>query len=66
MKRTRPSRRTRSAERRDAAAPVAPDRDPTPSEESAAAERPIDPKAAAHAHEMYRIGASEQGEGRIP
>ena len=66
MKRTRPSRRTRSTERRDAATRAAADRDATPSEEAAAAEHPLDPQAAAHAEEMYEIGADEQGEGRIP
>jgi len=66
MKRTRPSRRTRSTERRDAATRAAADRGPTPGEESAAAEHPLDPDAAAHADEMYQIGADEPGEGRIP
>jgi len=66
MKRTRPSRRTRGAERRDATAPAAPDRVPTPSEEALAAEHPLHPGTATHADEMYRIGADEQGEGRIP
>jgi len=66
MKRTRPSRRTRAEERTDAAVTARPDRPPTPGEAQAADERPLDPDVAASAEAMYRRGADEPGEGRVP
>lgn len=66
MKRTKPSRRTRAEERKDAASPARPDREPTPDEEAAADAHPLDPDAARRAEAMYRRGADEPGEGRLP
>jgi len=66
MKRTKPSRRTRAEERKDGAVPPQADREPTPSEAAAADEHPRDPDVAASAEAMYRRGAEEQGEGRLP
>ena len=66
LRRTKPSRRTREEERKDAAVPPHPDRDPTADEAAAAEGQALDPDAAQHAEEMYRRGADEQGEGRLP
>ena len=66
FRRTRPSRRTRAEERKDAAVPAQPDREPTPDEAAAADQQTLDPDAARHAEEMYQRGADEQGEGRLP
>ena len=66
MKRTRPSRRTRAEERKDAAVPARPDREPTEQEGAAADAHPLDPEAARRAEDMYRRGAENPGEGRLP
>ena len=65
-KRTRPSRRTRAEERKDAAVPARPDREPTADEAAGADAHALDPEAARRAEEMYRRGAEERGEGRLP
>ncbi len=56
---------TKDEESREARAPHAADRPPTPEEESAAEEHELDPEVAAHENEMGRIGAEVEGEGRI-
>jgi hypothetical protein len=65
-RRTKPSRRTRAEERKDAAVSSRPDREPTADEAAAADRHPLNPDAARRAAAMYRRGADEQGEGRLP
>lgn len=63
---TRPSRKTRAAERAEADARAGADRPPTPEEEATAERLDADPEVAEHAEEMAERGAHQRGEGRIP
>jgi hypothetical protein len=63
---TRPSVETREAERTQAQAKHESDRAPTPQEEEAVAEHQVDPEVARHEEEMLKLGANQQGEGRLP
>lgn len=63
--RTKPSPKTRDAERDEASAPHEADRMPTSDEERAASRTESDPDVAAHYEEMAERGANQQGEGRI-
>jgi len=64
--RTKPSPETRAAEREEASAPHAPDREPTADEEAVADELDVDPEVAESYEEMAERGANQKGEGRIP
>jgi hypothetical protein len=63
---TRPSDRTREAEREDAQQHAGPDREPTGDEEKAAEGLKVDPEVAEHYEEMAERGAEQKGEGRLP
>jgi hypothetical protein len=63
--RTKPNAETRAAEREEADAPHASDREPTPEEEAAAKDLEVDPKVAENYEEMAERGAKQKGEGRI-
>jgi hypothetical protein len=63
---TRPSAKTRAAERDEADQPAGADRMPTDEEERRAEEHPVNEAVAEEAEEMYERGADAQGEGRIP
>jgi hypothetical protein len=63
---TRPSDRTRDAERDDAQTKPHADREPTPEEAKLAEKNKLDPNAAEHYEEMAERGADQKGEGRIP
>jgi len=62
---TRPTKRTRDAEREDAQTKAHADRQPTPEEEKLAEQNALDPDAAEHYEEMAERGADQKGEGRI-
>jgi hypothetical protein len=62
---TRPSNRTRDAEREDAQTKSHADREPTSDEEKRAEQNPLDPNAAEHYEDMAERGANQKGEGRI-
>jgi hypothetical protein len=57
--------RTEQEERTEATAAHVADRPPTPEEEAAADETPLDPQVAEHEREMTRLGREQKGEGRI-
>jgi hypothetical protein len=63
---TRPSVKTREAERTQAQAKHESDRAPTPQEEETAEAHVVDPDVARHEEEMLKLGANQQGEGRLP
>jgi hypothetical protein len=63
---TRPTARTRDAERTEAEVHAQPDRLATPEEEEKADENELDPDVADHEREMLERGASQRGEGRVP
>jgi hypothetical protein len=63
---TRPSDRTRDAEREDAQKHAGADREPTGDEEKAAEGLEVDPEVAEHYEEMAERGAEQKGEGRLP
>jgi hypothetical protein len=56
---------TRAEEAREAGAPHAADRPPTPEEEAAADGNTLDPEVSEHEQEMDKIGAEVKGEGQI-
>jgi hypothetical protein len=62
---TRPSNRTRDAEREDAQTKAHADREPTSEEEKLAEGNQLDPEAAEHYEEMAERGVNQKGEGRI-
>jgi hypothetical protein len=64
--RTRPSRKTRDEERREANDTAGAGREPTPEEEAAADRNEPDEAVAEHYEEMTERGASQEGEGRVP
>jgi hypothetical protein len=64
--RTRPSRKTRDEERREAKDTADAGREPTPEEEEAADRNEPDPEVAEHYEEMTERGANQEGEGRVP
>ena len=65
--RTRPSRKTRDEERREAKDTADAGREPTPEEEEEAADRnEPDEEVAEHYEEMTERGANQEGEGRVP
>jgi hypothetical protein len=66
MPRTRPSRKTRRSEEREARRPAGADRPPTEEEARLAEEERLDPSVAEHERDMTERGAREEGEGRIP
>ena len=63
---TRPSAKTRAAEREEARQAAGADREPTIEEERLAETHEVDRDAAAHEKEMNERGAKQQGEGRLP
>jgi hypothetical protein len=63
---TRPSSKTRDAERAEARKTAAADREPTPEEEKIADALELDPDVAKHEKEMLERGAHQQGEGKLP
>jgi hypothetical protein len=63
--RTKPDAETRAAEREEAKAPHAPDREPTGDEAAAAEVLELDPEVAEHEREMAERGKDQKGEGRI-
>ncbi len=66
MPRTRPSRKTRRSEEREARRPAGADRGPTDEEARVAGEHRPDASVAEHERDMTERGARQQGEGRIP
>jgi hypothetical protein len=62
---TKPTTETRAAEREEADAPHASDREPTAEEEAATEGLTVDPKTEASEKEMAERGANQKGEGRI-
>jgi len=64
--RTRPSKKTRDEERREAEVASDAGREPTPEEEESADRNEPDEEVAEHHEEMTERGASQKGEGRIP
>ena len=62
---TRPTPKTRAAERVDARTTAHADRAPTQEEARRAEELETDPKVAEHEQEMADRGANQKGEGRI-
>ena len=56
---------TRAEEAREAGAPHAADRPPTPDEEAAAESVTLDAGVSEHEREMGKIGAEVKGEGKI-
>jgi hypothetical protein len=63
---TRPSERTRDAERREARTPAHADREPTDDEAELAEREELDPGVAENYEEMLERGANQKGEGRVP
>ena len=63
---SRLTQKTRDAERREANADHAADRDPTPEEDERADQLEPDAEVAEHEREMAERGAHQQGEGRLP
>jgi hypothetical protein len=63
---TRPSAKTRAAERDDAQRRAGADRMPTDDEERLAEEHQTDESVAEHETEMLERGARQRGEGRLP
>ena len=63
---TRPSERTRDAERRDARTPAHADREPTAEEAELAEREELDPSVAENYEDMLERGANQKGEGRVP
>ena len=63
---TRPTQKTRDAERREANAEHAADRAPTPEEDERADTLEPDAEVAEHEREMAERGAHQEGEGRLP
>ncbi|HEY5012840.1 MAG TPA: hypothetical protein VIK61_09070 [Acidimicrobiia bacterium] len=63
---TRPSDRTRVAEREEARTTARADREPTADEEQRAEAQTLDPEVAEHYEEMTERGANQHGEGRVP
>ena len=61
---TRPTAKTRAAERDDAHTTADADREPTPDEARRAEEFTSDPEVAEHEQEMAERGANQKGEGR--
>jgi hypothetical protein len=63
---TTPNRKTRAAERKEAATAAGADRLPSAAEEAAAeAVGDLEPSVAEHERDMAERGAHQQGEGRI-
>jgi hypothetical protein len=62
---TRPSDRTRDAERDDAQTKAHADREPTPEEAKRAEGNALEPDVAEHYEDMAERGADAKGEGRI-
>jgi len=62
---TRPTPKTRAAERVDAQTTAHADRASTPEEARRAEELEPDPEVAEHEQEMAERGANQKGEGRI-
>jgi hypothetical protein len=65
-RRTRPTTKTRAAERREAKTSPREDRAPTSEEERLAQLHDVDTAVAEHVQEMLERGAKQAGEGRIP
>ena len=63
---TRPTRETREAERREARTPPGAGPEPTASDEEVADEHEPDEGVREHYEEMTERGANQQGEGRVP
>jgi hypothetical protein len=63
---TRPSERTRDAERSDARTTAHADRLPTDEEAELAEREELDPRVADNYEEMLERGAHQKGEGRVP
>ena len=63
---TRPTPKTREAERAEAEVHAQPDRMSTVDEETKAEENDLDPEVSEHEREMLERGAQQQGEGRLP
>ena len=63
---TRPSDKTREAEREEATTKAHADREPTKDEEKRAEGIELDPKTIEHEKEMAERGANQKGEGRLP
>jgi hypothetical protein len=63
---TRPSRKTREAERHEAGSGAEAGTEPTPEEEEAAERNTPDDTVTEHYREMTDRGARQEGEGRLP
>ena len=63
---TRPTDRTREAEREEAKTTSHADREPTEEEAKIAEGTTLDPKVSEHEKEMAERGANQKGEGRLP